>query len=267
MKLSLGLTPRDYSVAGGASYDADAQAYFTANTSITSAADKNAINTFYLGLKSDGIYTKIKAMYLPIWGSAASCKWNLVNPLDSDAAFRLTFSTGWTFSSSGMTPVIAYANTQLNCTILTTNSVHISTYVRTNQINNAVPIGATNNTSFLQMNISTSIGYYYYSGSLLTELSSSLADSKGFFVSTTSANNNRKTFRNGVQQQLLTSAINTSYPNLNIWLGSRNYNNSASTSTDQEISFSSIGDGLTDTEANNFYTRVNTLMTYFGINV
>ena len=47
-------------------FDADALAYITANTAITSTADKNAINTFYSGLKSDGIYTKIKAMYLPI---------------------------------------------------------------------------------------------------------------------------------------------------------------------------------------------------------
>jgi hypothetical protein len=54
MKLSLGITPRDYSVKNGVTYDADALAYFNANTAITSAADKNAINTFYLGLKSDG---------------------------------------------------------------------------------------------------------------------------------------------------------------------------------------------------------------------
>ncbi len=106
MKLSLGLTPRDYSVAGGAvAYDTDAQAYFTANTAITSAADKNAINTFYLGLKSDGIYTKIKAMYLPLWSTATNNKWNLVNPLDTNGAFRLTFATGMTF-----TPLLGMSN-------------------------------------------------------------------------------------------------------------------------------------------------------------
>ena len=123
MKLSLGITPRDYSAAGGVTYDTDALAYFTANTSITSAADKNAINTFYLGLKSDGIYTKMKAMYLPIWGSAASSKWNLIN----NRTFDLSFTTGWTYSSSGITPngTSAYADTFL---IPSTNFANTKNY-------------------------------------------------------------------------------------------------------------------------------------------
>lgn len=271
MKLSLCLTPRDYSVAGGAvAYDTDAQAYFTANTAITSDADKNAINTFYLGLKSDGIYTKIKAMYLPIWGSAASCKWNLVNPLDTNAAFRLTFSTGWTFSSSGATPTSAYADTSFITNLLTANSNHLGLYVRTNQTANAVPIGSYSNTptnKLFQLNISTSIGIYYYSGDTATEVATSIADSKGFFVGTRTAINNRKIFRNGSSIASQTTSVSTDYNNISNYIGARNFNGTANTYTSQQIAFASIGDGLTDTEASNFYTRVNTLMTYFGINV
>ncbi len=78
MKLSLGLTPRDYSVAGGAvAYDTDAQAYFTANTAITSDADKNAINTYlFVNAKSQGYYSKIKEMILPLWSTATNNKWD-----------------------------------------------------------------------------------------------------------------------------------------------------------------------------------------------
>lgn len=257
--------------AAAPAYDADALAYFTANTAITSEADKNAINSFYLGLKSDGIYTKIKAMYLPIWGSAAACKWNLVNPVDTNAAYRLTFSTGWTFSSSGATPngTSAYADTFLKpSTSLVSNSNHLCVYARTNQVSNAVPIGSYGDSSTInQLNISTGTGYYYYSGGLSTELYSALADSKGFFVGTTRANNDRKTFRNNTQQASLTTSVFTAYSTLNIYIGARNFIGTPSNYTTQQLSFSSIGDGLTDAEENNFYNKVQTLMTYFGINV
>ena len=90
-------------------YDADAQAYFNVNTAITSAADKNAINTFYLGLKSDNIYTKIYWMILPIWTTALNSKWNLIN----NRTYDMTFSSGWTYASNGITPLNAFADTFL----------------------------------------------------------------------------------------------------------------------------------------------------------
>lgn len=268
MKLSLGTYVRDYSVAGGTvAYDADAQAYFTANTAITSSADKNAINTFYLGLKSDGIYTKIKAMYLPIWGSASASKWNLVNPLDTNGAFRLTFhGTSWAFSSGGMTPTNAYANTYI--TSLTTNSNSLGSYVRTNQTSNAVICGSyISAAQMYQMNISTGTGYYYYSTTTNVETASAIADSKGFFIATTRSSNDREIYRNGTS--LTTKTTNETTVNTNIanYLGSRNANGVADSFSSQQISFHFQGLGLTDTEVTNFYNRVQTLMTYFGINV
>ncbi len=267
MKLSLGLTPRDYSVAGGAvAYDTDAQAYFTANTAITSSADKNAINTFYLGLKSDGVYTKINAMYLPLWSSATNNKWNLKNPLDTNAAFRLTFSTGWTHSSSGITPLNAFANTYI--TSLTTNSNSLGSYVRTNQTSNAVICGSyISAAQMYQMNISTGTGYYYYSTTTNVETASAIADSKGFFIATTRSSNDREIYRNGTSLTTKTTNETTGNTNIANYLGSRNANGVADSFSSQQISFHFQGLGLTDTEVTNFNTRVNTLMTYFGINV
>jgi hypothetical protein len=166
-----------------------------------------------------------------------------------------------------MTPSTTYANTSFNATLFTSNSNHMSVYVRTNQSSNGVPMGASDLTSFSQMNISTGPGFYYYSGSLSTELGSALADSKGFFLGTTRANNDRKIFRNGSQQQSLSTTINTSYPNLNIYIGARNFNNTADVATSQQIAFASFGDGLTDTEAANFYTAVQAYQTRLGRNV
>lgn len=251
-------------------YDADAQAYFTANTAITSATDKTAINTFYLGLKSDGIYNKIDAMYLPIWGSASASKWNLINPLDNNTAFRLTYSTGWTFSSGGMTPVNAYANTFLNPSVLPipVNDIHISFYSRTNVTPApSTDIGCWTNPSanYTLLALGTTLGSY--AGLQQTSFADYPvfvdADSRGLYVATRTSNNLSSIYKNGTLKD--TSAqLSTGNGNNTFFIGSGN-GNSSNYSTKQ-CCFSSIGRKFTDTQAANFSNRVNTLMTYFGIN-
>jgi hypothetical protein len=270
MKLSLGLTPRDYSVAGGAvAYDADALAYFTANTAITSDADKNAINTFYLGLKSDGIYTKIKAMYLPIWGSASSCKWNLVNPVDSNPAFRLTFhGTSWAFSSSGMTPTNAYADTFLAPTAMGQDSIHGSSYLRNNTTTDGPAFstedaGTLNNAFYLFPKITTSNNYSVRINDSTSAFLSQTNNIRGLNIINRIASNSKKYRINNTEVFSLTTA-STGRNTQSIYIAKLRTTNTYFTN---EYSFLSFGDGLTDAEASNFYTRVNTLMTYFGINV
>ena len=268
--------------AGGAvAYDTDALAYFTANTAITSSADKNAINDFYLGLKSDGIYTKIKAMYLPIWGSAASCKWNLVNPVDSNAAFRLTFhGTSWAYSSSGITPTNAYASTFLiPGTNLTNNNSHISVYLRTNSDNAGCDIGIQDDmgvgvvpSTYYLMPRNSNILY----GTIQTDdpnrVSGANTDSRGFYITSRTTSTSLKQYKNSSIFGTNSNTSTGTRARYSMPLGAVRYINDAGIDTysnysNREQSFASIGDGLTDAEASNFYTRVNTLMTYFGINV
>lgn len=92
-------------------YDADAQAFITA-TGITDLTQKNAINQLVLDLKGYSIWTKMKALYPFVGGTATTHKFNLKNPLDTDAAFRLVFNGGWTHSSTGALSngTNAYAN-------------------------------------------------------------------------------------------------------------------------------------------------------------
>jgi len=272
MKLSLGLSPRDYSVAGGAvAYDTDAQAYFTANTAITSDADKNAINTFYLGLKSDGVYPKIYQMGLYIWSSASNNKWNLVNPQDTNGAYRLVFSTGWTHASTGMTPngTSAYADTYLSTSVLGLNTGHLSYYSRSNTTITGIEMGALKNTpnsyTELSCRYSTSgSAVRYNNGGVPTYYANT--DSRGYYIGLRTASNVLKLFKNGSSVQSLTTASSATTTNT-IYIGAINNSLVAGLFSNRECCFSSIGAGLTDTEATNLSNRVNTLMTYFGINV
>ena len=269
---NLAITTKNYAVAGGVTYDADALAYFIANTSITSTADKNAINTFYLGLKSDGIYTKIKAMYLPIWGSAASCKWNLVNPLDTNAAFRLTFSTGITYSSSGITfnGTSSYANTYFIPNInMSLNSGSIGYYGGNNlgsQINKTA-LGAVNSGQLTAIEPSFS-GYGLF-GNVNDGSSTWTANTNtlGFIFATRTTSTQSIHSIRGFQY--LKSENTTGRPTVQVVLGARNNGTTSSIENYSAFQhrFDFIADGLTSIEATNLHNRVQTLMTYFGINV
>jgi hypothetical protein len=271
------------------SYDPDAQAYFNVNTAITSTADKNAINTFYLGLKTDGIYTKIKAMYLPLWLTASNCKWNLVNPLDTDSAFRLTFSTGFTHTSGGTTGngTSAYANSFFiaNSNLSLYNS-HLAFYSRTigNPVTTQVFLGNNSNTGIFNNKAQWWLGYLntgdaravQHSTNATSDFANKTGETSraGFWINnrTTSTATTLKLWKNGTAvanattqatSQILNTASTYIWARRNTILG----NPQAEFFSDAQGSFISIGDGLTDTESTNFSNRVNTLMTYFGINV
>ena len=92
----------------------DAQAFITA-AGITDPTQISAINSLVNGLQADGIWTKMKAIYPFVGGTATTHKYNLKDPRDLDAAFRLVFNGGWTHSSTGATPngTNGYADTKL----------------------------------------------------------------------------------------------------------------------------------------------------------
>ena len=81
---------------GAGSYDADAQAYFTA-AGITDAGHKSAWNTFVLDCKANGNWTPLIAAYPVIGGTSGTHAINAKTP----GTYNLIFS-GITHSSSGI---------------------------------------------------------------------------------------------------------------------------------------------------------------------
>jgi len=95
--------------------DPDAQAFITA-AGITDATQQAAINTFVVSWKAANLWTKTKAIYPNVGGSATSHKFNLKDPRDLDAAYRVVFNGGWTHSAAGAVSngTNAYADTFIN---------------------------------------------------------------------------------------------------------------------------------------------------------
>jgi hypothetical protein len=84
--------------------DPDATAYINAvlsNGGTLSAGEQTAIDTLFVDLKTNSLYNKFYAIY-PFAGAVASSNMlNAKNPIDSDAAFRITFSGGWVHDTNG----------------------------------------------------------------------------------------------------------------------------------------------------------------------
>jgi hypothetical protein len=249
-------------------YDADAQAFITA-TGITNLNQQSAITNLVIGLKTDGIWTKMKAIYPFVGGTATTHKYNLKNPVDSNAAFRLLFTGGWTHDVIGAWPngTNAYADTFLTpIANLSQNSTHISIYSRTDSIS-GVDIGV-NLPNALYILTRFAAGIFHANNSAESALGlTAPITSLGLFLNNRILSTEMSYWQNGVKQTDSTSParISTGLSNYKIYLGAYNANGTtAAQYSNRQQAFSTIGDGLTDTDAINLYARVQTFQTTLG---
>jgi hypothetical protein len=253
---------------GGTSLDPDAAAFLTA-AGITDPTQQSAINTLVLSLKADGIWSKMKALYPFVGGTAASHKWNLKNPLDTNAAFRLTFSGGWTHSANGVkgNGTNSFADTfVIPNLILSNNNTHLGYYCRENISGAYIDFG----TQYL-----SDLSIYNYAGTIYSDqynrvsgrATATMADTRGLTVGSRTASNVHKIFRNGGQVGVTNTGASTSLTALadSIFFGAaRTTLTTALYYSPRQYAFASIGDGLNDIEAANFYTAIQAFQTTLG---
>jgi len=255
--------------SSGVSYDIDALAFISAAT-ITDVTQKNAINTLVVDLKLNSLWAKMKAIYPFVGGTASQHKYNLKDPRDLDAAYRLVFSGGWTHSTTGAKPngTTAYADTKFNLSTHLPNAVnsnHISLYIRENidefKVDMGI-IGLAGTGVFLDIESRISNICYYGNLRANTAISFSNTDSRGLHINTRTSNTLQKAFINST---LKGSDLNSTSGTINgnISLGARN--NLANVRYDlfssKQQAFATIGDGLTDAEATAFYNAVQAYQT------
>ena len=195
---------------------------------------------------------------------ASQFKYNLKDPRDLDAAFRLVFNGGWTHSSTGATPngTNGYADTFYNPSASgQLNSAHVSYYSRTNSNGTEVEIGVERPiTNFQLLEIRTA-GLTYFYMNQGGGLGIADANSLGYYIGNRTASNVVNGFKNGTKiNNASTSSI--LLPNAKIYLAAYNQsNNTAAAFSTKQSALATIGDGLTDTDASNLYTRVQAYQT------
>lgn len=232
-----------------------------------------ALNTLETDLTTYGLTSKMKALYPMVGGTAAKHKFNFMDARDLDAAYRLVFNGGWTHSSTGALPngTNAYADTKLNATLLTQDNTHIAVYSRTNSDGLFCDLGYISLSNLEETNL-----FSKYVNVLYPRIQ---ATSSGVANTVTSAglmmaNRTSSTVVKGIRNTVITSLSNNSATKGTstsdvIFIGALNRRSSADIAfySPRQYALASIGLGLTDTEAANFYIAVQAFQTTLGRNV
>jgi hypothetical protein len=238
----------------------------------------DAVNNMVQALVYNGIWTKIKAIYPVIGTTAAAHKFNLKDPRDADAAFRLAFNGGgWTHSSTGMTPngTTSWANTFLvPSTSLSVSSGHTSFYSRVQALlasnldmGASSGLGAANICSIAiarTTNQSSSSWGAQTAGTIAFFPSSS---SQGFFINNQNGATaaSRNLYRNGIAGTAATSYGTPIMPTVSFAIGALNDATlGRGNFSSRQCSLASIGDGLSDIEIKAFSTIVQAYQTKLG---
>jgi hypothetical protein len=239
------------------------------------STEQSAITTLILDLNNYGLLNKMKAIYPMVGGgngtlaeNQAACEQNLIS-----SSFTGSFTSGWTFASTGVTPngTSAYMDTGfLPSASFTNNNTHISAYSRTDATSQQCLIGAAKNPSAIPLitiygrNATNRYNFdsYDYTDNRIS-VSSSIS-SAAFFLNTRTSSTSFKVFRNGSQFGSTNTVANTddiTTCDKEIYLGALNLDGSAAQFNNYQNAFASIGNGLTDTEASDFYTAVQAFQT------
>lgn len=245
-------------------FDSNAQAFITA-AGITNSQEQNAINQLVLNLKLYGLWTKMKAVYPFVGGTATTQKFNLIDPQDTDAAYRLQFNGAWTHSLTGGTPTsgTGWANTFYITGIHgLQDSCHISYYVRNHVAGQYTEMGINGSLAALNIAYNWNNTSYPANNNLQNTLSGSSIPS--YWINSRTNSSNYGWFRN-TTKTTITQASTTPDSTFSIALGGFNPNSGPSyRGSGRECAFSTIGEGLSDLEVSNLYNTVQAFQTLLG---
>jgi hypothetical protein len=258
--------PFSFISGGGVANTERTQAFLTA-TGITDATIISALNAMDTSLISAGLLPagtgagKIKALYPIVGGTAATHKFNFVDPRDLDAAFRLVFFGGITHNANGITPngTNGYADTFFDPIgqSMGVNNKCLLYYSRTAGSSNAL---FGNTQDILAPNFSNGLdNYSSISGS--TPLSVSLGNTLGLQGISKIIANDSIVIRRNATSNKVDSTIGQS--SLTYFLFARNVT-TATQYTALPCSFASISEGLTDVQLIGVDTIVENFQTTLG---
>ena len=251
--------------------DADA-AEFISTAGIVDGTQQDALNELVTDLKSAGIWTKMVAVYPFVGGTATTHKYNLKNPVDSDAAFRLTFGAGVSHSSAGMTPngannASGFTHIRVD-TQLSQNDVYCGIYIGTNVAEDRPDFGAISGGNGIQA--ATRLAANGFSTKLFdtTNDVTTSTDSRGFSQISRLSSTGYYQQKDSDYQTFITRTSATPPTNEYMAIGGIGTAETTSTSVSTKtVSFAVFGQGLSTTEMDDFYTAVQTFQTTLGRNV
>jgi hypothetical protein len=260
-----------FKIKSGVGYSGTAQVYLD-KVKYAISSYNTAITKVVESFKAANVWSKMRAVY-PLLTDGISdtrlnqIKWNLVDPRDDDAAYRLTLNGGYTLTGSGIlfNGINGYANTHFAPSLLGQNSLHMSVYSLTNTQSTVNDIGSIDNPITSGAVMLTRDAGNSFSARVNQSTANSVANatSLGFYAINRTGANVVNAWRNTtkiINQTTVSAAPN----NFDIYLGARNDAGNATLFSNREYCFATIGEGLTDDEMGNVATIVQTFVAETG---
>jgi hypothetical protein len=251
-----------------------ARASTTGQVGILNAIQQKAVIALVRDLKNARVFEKMIAVYPFVGGTATTHMFNLKDPRDRNLSYRLTFSGGWTHSSTGIkgNGTNAFANTFLVPNQnLSENTTHLSVYSRTNQARNEIDFGTYGSSDPSYYAVITRWGdnrsevyMYNWQNNFITNTNHT--NSVGLYLGTRTASNVLKMYRNNSQFGTTNTNNSAWFSTLNrsLYISARNYFGSAEFYSSKELAFASIGGGLTDADVANMYASIQRFQSLLG---
>ncbi len=266
----------------------DVDAYNYLNAVITTGGTVTdaiyiATNRLFIQLKGAGLYSKTIAMYPYIGNVQNSNALEAKNP----GTYNITFNGGWTFNSSGATPngTTGWAtnNMYLN-TVMTLNNAALFTYLGTDFTTVAgdycLDFGTADNLGINGLNgliggnqLPDTTSYFYNNDGGATRItipSSVISTGIGLFGYNRTSSTNFNVWRNTVKLATNTNTNTGVLPSVNpLYMpcpGAPTIIDYVSRWSVRRHQFDWIGEGLSDSEATNLQTIINTFQTTLGRN-
>jgi PKD repeat protein len=232
-------------------------AFLTA-TSITDTTIISALTKLVYDLRVNNLLSKVTAIYPFVGGTATTHKFNLLDPQDTNAAYRLVFSGGWTHSAAGAKPngTNASADTFLAPNVFGQNDVHVSVYLFSNIIQGLSVDMGSNSSFYLSADyVGGGLGLISNMNNTGTKSVSTVGLAiSGYYIITRLLSTERKVYKNGNLLDTFT-ATSTTPSSTSILLAS----GVGSEFSPRGQSFVSIGTGLTSGES----LLLNTIVSNF----
>jgi hypothetical protein len=199
-----------------------------------------------------GVTPKLRAVYPTVGGTATTHKYNLINPVDTDAAFRLQYFGGWAHGSTGAKPNggTAYADTFFtSANMLNQNAIGFGYYSRTNSNGTEVEMGWAQD---ILLEIRTSGVTYFRANQNVINSSFLDANSQGDYYVARTGVNIVTAYKNSsiVASNTITSA--TPSAGQKLYLGAWNSGGTPAFYSTKEYAIAHIDDGLNSTEVSRF---------------
>lgn len=255
-------------------WSAEASTYFDQLSTLPDLDIMVQIAAFIDGLVSDGVYAKIDEMWLLAMNTDANSRKGIKAYKECTVVGTPTFTAyrGWQGTGANYLRTNYVPSTDgIN---YSASNASMGVYSRTDSQSNGFDMGARHASSENSISITiqtrrTSTDHYRTRINLNTPQSTVLGTSLGFFA----INRNPDLGTNLVHQYHNNSMISASSSlsptavTFELFIMVCNAAGTASGSTGRQLSFAFIGGKLTDTDASNLFTRLETLLDYIGAGV